>query len=105
MNSQTARLYNVFRRPLGLKTDTIGMLSESDKQHIGNQRPVSDEYEEQIQSRSAWDSGEDYYYQWANQNRRPFEYLAGRKRDADKVFSSTRDRRINGGLWRSGLVG
>ena len=104
MNSQAARLYNVFRRPLGIKADTTGMLPENDKA-VGNQRPISDEYEEQIQLRSALDSGEDYYFQWANQNRRPVEYLAGRKRDADKFFLPTRDRRINGGLWRSGLVG
>lgn len=65
----------------------------------------SAEYEDGVRIRDTWDSGEDYYFQWANQHRRPVEYLTGRKRDTNKIALPARDRRINGGLWRSGLVG
>ncbi len=102
--SHQARLYNLLRRPLGTKTNSLVFGPRKDK-GLSNQRLSSTEYEDNIQSRDTWDSGEDYYFQWANQNRRPVEYLTGRKREADKVVLSARDRRINGGLWRSGLVG
>lgn len=75
-------------------------------QHRFNEPMRSTDYENVMRIRNAWDSGEDYYFQWANQHRRPVEYLAGRKRDTSQQNTlPTRDRRINGGLWRSGLVG
>ena len=58
-----------------------------------------------LQSRNDWDSGEDYYFQWAKQNRRPVENLIGRKRAVDASILAARSRRIKGGIWRSGLVG
>lgn len=58
-----------------------------------------------LQPRDDWDSGEDYYFQWAKQNRRPVENLIGRKRAVEGSVITTRARRIKGGIWRSGLVG
>lgn len=63
------------------------------------------EQENHFQTRYDWDSGEDYYFQWAKQNRRPVENLIGRKRDATSVVMPIRAQRIKGGIWRSGLVG
>ncbi|CAF4939306.1 unnamed protein product, partial [Rotaria magnacalcarata] len=42
----------------------------------------TEEEEANIQTRDNWDSGEDYYFQWANRNRRPVEYFTGRKRQS-----------------------
>ena len=75
------------------------------QQHLLDGQIHSTEYEDVMRIRNTWDSGEDYYFQWANQHRRPVEYLAGRKRDTSKNGLPPRERRINGGLWRSGLVG
>ncbi len=61
--------------------------------------------EHEFHTRENWDSGEDYYFLWANKNRRPVEYLTGRKRESNKGVIPPRASRINGGLWRSGLVG
>lgn len=72
---------------------------------VSNQESSSSEDKDNFQARSNWDSGEYYYFQWANKNRRPIEYFPGRKRATDKVIIPLRARRINGGLWRSGLVG
>ena len=58
-----------------------------------------------LQPRDDWDSGEDYYFQWAKQNRRPVENLIGRKRAVEGSMITARSRRIKGGIWRSGLVG
>jgi hypothetical protein len=100
-----ARLYNLLRKPLGIKaTNSVEPAPQHDK-GLSNYQSSSTEYEEHAQTRDTWDSGEDYYFQWANQNRRPVEYLTGRKRESEKLVISSRDRRINGGLWRSGLVG
>ena len=99
-----ARLNNLFRRPLGTKTNPLGVEAPTN-QGISKQQSGSNEYEDNLHSRDAWDSGEDYYFKWANENRRPVEYFIGRKREAGKVVLPPRDRRINGGLWRSGLVG
>ena len=63
------------------------------------------EQENQFQTRYDWDSGEDYYFQWAKQNRRPVENLIGRKRDAVPAGMAVRAPRIKTGIWRSGLVG
>jgi hypothetical protein len=72
---------------------------------VASQQTNSIEKENHIQTRENWDSGEDYYFHWANKNRRPVEYLTGRKREANKAVIPPRASRINGGLWRSGLVG
>ena len=58
-----------------------------------------------IRTRSNWETDEDHYFQWARYNRRPLEFLAGRKRNVRPLVGPVRVRRINGGLWRSGLVG
>lgn len=66
----------------------------------------STEQENHFQTRYDWDSGEDYYFQWAKQNRRPVENLIGRKREAmASAVMPPRAQRIKGGIWRSGLVG
>jgi hypothetical protein len=69
------------------------------------QEPNSIEDKDNDQRRSDWNSGEHYYFKWANKNRRPVEYFMGRKRETNKMVIAPRARRINGGLWRSGLVG
>ncbi len=102
--SNQVRLYNLLRKPMRTKVNPVGLVPRNDKT-LSNHQSSSTEYEDHMQLRDTWDSGEDYYFQWANQNRRPVEYLTGRKREAEKVVISSRDRRINGGLWRSGLVG
>lgn len=106
---QKARLYDLLRnQPLVDKLDSIVLSRRNDKDVpalIPNLQSSSVEDQDFFQVRNNWDSGEDYYFQWASQNRRPVEYLTGRKREVEKVVLPTRDRRINGGLWRSGLVG
>jgi hypothetical protein len=102
--NRKSRLFNLFRRPLGNEVNSLVSTTHNDK-GVVYQQLNSVEDEDHLQARNTWDSGEDYYFQWANQNRRPVEYLTGRKREVEKVVPSARDRRINGGLWRSGLVG
>jgi hypothetical protein len=106
---QRTHLYDLLRTRLGEKSNSVGLAIKNDKDSsstsIHNQPLTSYEDEDSVQTRNNWDSGEDYYFQWANLNRRPVEYLTGRKRAVEKVVLLPRDRRINGGLWRSGLVG
>jgi len=106
--SHKAGLYELFQKPLGAKANSLVLGTRNAKDlpsSIPKHQSNSNEDEDSIQIRNNWDSGEDYYFQWANQNRRPVEYLTGRKREVEKVVLPRRDRRINGGLWRSGLVG
>jgi hypothetical protein len=106
--SHKTSLYDLLQKPLGAKANSLVLGTKNAKDLpsiIPNQQSNSNEDEASIQIRNNWDSGEDYYFQWANQNRRPVEYLTGRKREVEKVPLPKRDRRINGGLWRSGLVG
>jgi hypothetical protein len=58
-----------------------------------------------LEERNSWDSGEDHYFKWAALNRRPMESLAGRKRSGETTIGGQKQGRINGGIWRSGLVG
>ena len=62
-------------------------VQEATKQHRENAESASD----------------DYYFEWASRNRRPMEYFQGRKRSLTTM--RPREQRINGGLWRSGLIG
>lgn len=106
---QKTRLYHLLRQTqhahaaaaavLSLPVATAADASESS----GEFTSVEDDH--QIRTRKDWDSGERSYFQWVNKNRRPVEYFGGRKRDADAMIMSTRGRRINGGLWKSGLIG
>ncbi|CAF4015569.1 unnamed protein product [Rotaria magnacalcarata] len=57
-----------------------------------------------VQTRDFWDSDDDAYFKWASLNRRPMESLAGRKRAIEKIFTGTKNTRINTAVWRSGLV-
>ncbi|CAF3320793.1 unnamed protein product [Rotaria socialis] len=61
--------------------------------------------ETKLQARNSWDSDDDAYFKWASLNRRPMESLIGRKRAVEKVFTGTKNTRVNTGLWRTGLVG
>jgi hypothetical protein len=107
-STHNARLYNLVRQPLNKKVEAflpaVGNDKDSSKS-VGIQQLNSVEEEDNMQLRNNWDSGEDYYFQWANQHRRPVENLAGRKREVNPAIIAARARRINGGLWRSGLVG
>ena len=71
---------------------------------------IGESSEEDFVQERSWDSGEDHYFRWATNNRRPMESLVGRKRQEDDederrlARRSSKDR-ISHGLWLSGLVG
>lgn len=58
-----------------------------------------------IQNRESGESGEDAYFEWANKNRRPVEYFAGRKRDIGKIPTPDFHQFNQKRLWRTGLNG
>ena len=66
---------------------------------------ASSENKKDIVQERSWDSGEDHYFRWAPSNRRPIESLVGKKREEGRVLRGSDYRRINNGVWRSGLVG
>ncbi|CAF1057654.1 unnamed protein product [Adineta steineri] len=100
-------LYRLLQNPIHTSADTLALPIENDKDETSVIEQMNSMNEEQnhIQIRKNMDSDEYYYFKWASKNRRPIEFLTGRKREADKFMIPPRARRINGGLWRSGLVG
>ncbi|CAF2383639.1 unnamed protein product [Rotaria sp. Silwood2] len=107
-SNHNVRLYNLLRTPVSMKDNAFVLPTRSNKDtftSVLNRQLNSIEDEENVQTRNSWDSGEDYYFQWAKQNRRPVEYFTGRKRETAQVITPTRRRYDHDGLWRSGLVG
>lgn len=84
------------------------------KSPVDNDNPMSNDVplfsdetseEDFVQERS-WDSGEDHYFRWATNNRRPMESLVGRKRQSqDRPLRRAISDRPKNGIWASGLVG
>ncbi|CAF0954348.1 unnamed protein product [Adineta ricciae] len=104
-----SRFYNLIRQSMNAKDNDEHSSVLRNRQFIWkamNQRLSPTEYNEQTneEKRETWDSGEDQYFRWASQNRRPMESL-GRKRYVDMNTFGSRPSRISGGIWRSGLVG
>ncbi|CAF0873149.1 unnamed protein product [Adineta ricciae] len=104
--NQQHRLYHLLRKSPHTSADSL-TLPIPDNKDASELAAGSDLKEEtkNIQTRYNWDSGEHYYYEWANKNRRPIEYFGARRRDTDVMMVPPRARRINGGLWSSGLIG
>ncbi|CAF0767839.1 unnamed protein product [Rotaria sordida] len=106
--SHKVRLHNLLRTPVSIKDNSFAPSIQNNKDvftPLLNQQLKLTENEDNFQTRDSWDSGDDYYFQWAKQNRRPVEWLTGRKRDTAKVIIPGRRRFDHDGLWRSGLVG
>ncbi|CAM2710981.1 unnamed protein product [Rotaria socialis] len=103
------RLYNLLRSSTYFNPDYLVFARRNDYQTATT--PLSahfssiEEDKTHIKTRDNWDSGEDYYFQWANRNRRPVEYFTGRKRQSSKSVPPPRRRFDFKGLWNSGLVG
>ncbi|CAF0985051.1 unnamed protein product [Adineta ricciae] len=104
-----SRFYNLIRQSMNAKDNDEHSFVLRNRQSIWktmSQQLTSPENDQQTneEKREAWDSGEDQYFRWASQNRRPMESL-GRKRYVDTNTFGSRPSRIGGGIWRSGLVG
>ncbi|CAF2102944.1 unnamed protein product [Rotaria magnacalcarata] len=103
------RLYNLLRSPTYSNPDSLVFPRRNDYQttttSLSAHSSSTEEEEANIQTRDNWDSGEDYYFQWANRNRRPVEYFTGRKRQSGKRVPPPRRHFDHKGLWSSGLVG
>lgn len=105
---QRPRVYHLVRTPVNIGGQSYVLKLQNDKDRpaeIVNQQLSSIGEEDRIQTRESWDSGEDSYFEWAPQNRRPIEYLTGRKRALGQKIRSTQRQHVHDGLWRSGLVG
>ncbi len=116
-SNYNSRLYNVLRGSIS-ETDDLVFLRLRPKTYVPStttpsstevdekSNSVEDKEQTNVDERDISDSGEeDHYFKWAALNRRPMESLAGRKRLAEMTLPVSRPGRINGGIWRSGIVG
>ncbi|UJR36783.1 hypothetical protein I4U23_029496 [Adineta vaga] len=105
--SQRSHLYRILRESPHTIVDSIMMpMANNEDASDSTDETNSNEEKRSIQIRKDWSSDERRSYIQRFKNRRPIEAFGAYKRDTDMMMMMPpRSRRINGGLWNSGLIG